>query len=468
MGMIVILHLVFFQVHLDSSFLVHVLTPLGFSSIITAKAAFSVKYAIMILVTKQEVSMYEPLASKLRPKTFDQVIGQEKVLHTLKKMVDNNQVLSMILYGPTGVGKTTIAMILASFFPLNHFTFNASTDSKQSLRDVVESAKLYGNVLLIVDEIHRMNRDIQDYLLPYVEKGTIILIGLTTENPYVAVNKAIRSRLHIFRIEPLHVDQISAYLKTILLPDDLHFQDEIYDYLAQQSNGEIRTAINFIELLLLHVPKGGQLSYEDAKRLVGNPQLSLDKNAGNYYDILSAFHKSIRGSDVNAALHYLARLIVAGDLESILRRLSALVYEDIGLANPQMGVKVAAACDICRHIGFPEAINALGAITIELCLSPKSNSAHLAINQAIHDIEQGKTFPVPTYLINNPTYDNQLQYLYAHDYSNHIVGQAYLPKELHGTVYYQPQTHTKMEKAFADQYVEINNILKQLVPSIKR
>jgi putative ATPase len=403
--------------------------------------------------------MKEPLANRLRPKTFDEVIGQDKVKRLIQTMILEDHVVSMILYGPTGVGKTTIAMLVASHYPFNHFKFNASTDSKGSLKEIVDACKHYGNVLLIVDEIHRMNKDIQDYLLPYVESGALTLLGLTTENPYVAVNPAIRSRVSIFRLESLSVSQVSTYLQGITLEDNKVIEPEVYEYIALSANGEIRTAINMLELLLIQTTKVPTISLSIAKEIVGKPQLALDKNAGNYYDILSAFHKSIRGSDVNAALHYLSRLIVAGDLESILRRISALVYEDVGLANPSMGPKVAAACDICRHIGFPEAINALGAITIELCLSPKSNSAHLAINQAVADVEKGKTYPVPTHLINNPTYDDKLPYLYAHDFPEHIVTQQYMPKELIGTTYYVPQDHTKIEKAFMDQYLWIQSIL---------
>jgi putative ATPase len=195
---------------------------------------------------------------------------------------------------------------------------------------------------------------------------------------------------------------------------------------------------------------------------VGKPSLSVDKNGDDYYDILSAFHKSVRGSDVNAALHYLARLIVAEDLESLLRRISAIVYEDIGLANPMMGPKVAAACDICRHIGFPEAVNALGAIVIEMCISPKSNSAHKAVNSAIDDVRSGKTPKVPSHLINNPTYDNKKAYLYPHDYPDHLLAQQYLPSEMAGTIYYQPQTHSKLEKASAEEYEKIETVLKKL------
>lgn len=410
----------------------------------------------------------EPLANRLRPKTFQDVVGQDRVIKLIQTMIERDRLVSMILYGPTGVGKTTIAMLIADHYPLRHFKFNASTDSKQSLREIVEASKHYGNVLLIIDEIHRMNRDVQDYLLPYVETGAVTMLGLTTENPYVAVNPAVRSRVTIFRIEPLSEAAIAKYLRKVPLPELARIEEEVFDYLAKSANGEIRSAINMLELLLIQTEGEDVVTLERAKGIVGKPQLALDKNAGNYYDILSAFHKSVRGSDVNAALHYLARLIVADDLESLLRRISAIVYEDIGLANPGMGPKVAAACDIARHIGFPEAVNALGAITIEMCLSPKSNSAHLAVNQAIADIEAGKTYPVPTHLINNPTYDDKQPYVYAHEGPDHIVAQQYLPKELKAVRYYEPQTHTKMETALKEQYDRIEAVLKQLTPSKKQ
>lgn len=408
--------------------------------------------------------MYEPLANQLRPKTFDEVVGQKRVVSIIQKMLSEKRLLSMILYGPTGTGKTTLAMLIANEFPLNHFKFNASTDAKAILKEIVEAAKLYGNVLLIVDEIHRMNKDVQDYLLPHVETGKITLLGLTTENPYIAVNPAVRSRVTIFRLERLSENEIIDFIKKIDLnrfEKGISISQDVYEYLATAANGEIRSAINMLELLVVQADKDQVITKDFALSVVGKPALSVDKNGNDYYDILSAFHKSVRGSDVNAALHYLARLIEADDLESLLRRISAIVYEDIGLANPTMGSKVAAACDICRHIGFPEAINALGAITIEMCLSPKSNSAHLAINAALEDVRQGRTYKVPTHLINNPTYDDKIPYKYAHDFEGHIVYQQYLPKELQGKKYYVPQTHTKLETLFKEQYESILKVLEK-------
>ncbi len=406
--------------------------------------------------------MYQPLADFSRPKRFEDVLGNERVISILRKMTETKQLVSVILYGPTGVGKTTLANIIAEYFPLNHFKFNASTDSKAVLKQIVETVKMYDNVILIIDEIHRMNRDIQDYLLPYVEKGNIVMIGLTTENPYIAVNPAVRSRTSIFRIDRPDTKDIEQFLKTL---DLSHFEqafqisDDVYHTISIASNGEVRTAINMLELLLL-TSEDGIIDESALKERLPEAARSTFKTGDNYYDILSAFHKSVRGSDVNAALHYLARLLSAGDLESLVRRIRAIVYEDIGLANPMMGVKVDAACNTAVKVGMPEARNALGAITIEMCLSPKSNSAHIAIEQALADVNSGLTFQVPTHLINNPTYDQKQPYQYAHDYDNHIIAQQYLPTKLKDAIYYVPQRHTKLENIFADEYEKIQTILR--------
>ncbi len=407
--------------------------------------------------------MVQPLADYVRPKSFDEVLGNERVIDILKKLVDENHMISLILYGPTGVGKTTLANIIAEHFPLNHFKFNASTDSKAILKQIIETVKIYDNVLLIVDEIHRMNRDIQDYLLPYVEKGTIIMVGLTTENPYIAVNPAVRSRVSIFKVTRPEAIDIEKFLRNIdldMYKKDLTILDAVYEKLSTMCNGEVRTAINMLELLVLTANKKETIDFDYMERHLPEASKSTFKTGDNYYDILSAFHKSVRGSDVNGALHYLARLLAAGDLESLVRRIRAIVYEDIGLANSMMGVKVDAACNTALKIGLPEARNALGAITIELCISPKSNSAHLAIDKALADVNSGLTYPVPSHLINNPTYDNKTPYKYAHDYEHHIVSQQYLPDKLKETTYYIPQRHTKLENLFADEYDKIQTILK--------
>ncbi|MBI9008601.1 MAG: replication-associated recombination protein A [Tenericutes bacterium] len=409
------------------------------------------------------MKLQSPLADFVRPKKFGDVLGNKRVINILEKLVDNNNMISIILYGPTGVGKTTLATIISEYYPLNHFKFNASTDSKATLRTIVDSAKMYGNVLLIVDEIHRMNRDIQDYLLPYVEKGTIIMLGLTTENPYIAVNPAVRSRVSIFKITRPDELDIESFLKNIDLSvyeKNVTVDDDVYKKISVYCNGEVRTAINLLELLVLTADVGQVIDYAHMEKHISEAAKSTFKTGDDYYDILSAFHKSVRGSDANAAIHYLARLLAAGDLESLTRRLRAIVYEDIGLANPLMGVKVDAACNTALKVGMPEARNALAAITIELCISPKSNSAHIAIEKALADVNDGKTYQVPSHIINNPTYDSKQPYKYAHDYEGHIVKQQYLPDQLKNTVYYSPQKHTKLEKIFADEYEKNEKILK--------
>ena len=308
-----------------------------------------------------------------------------------------------------------------------------------------------------------MNRDIQDYLLPYVEKGQITMVGLTTENPYISVNPAIRSRVSIFKVKRPSSSEIEEFIKKIdlkLLDKEVEIEDEVYHKISISANGEVRTAINMLEILVIVAKAGERIDSAFVEKHLPDAQISAFKTGDDYYDILSAFHKSVRGSDVNAALHYLARLVVAGDLKSLVRRIRAIVYEDIGLANPLMGVKVEAACSLAENVGFPEARNALAAITIEMCISPKSNSAHLAVEKALEDVRAGKTYQVPSHLINNPTYDDKEMYKYAHDYLNHIVQQQYLPKELQGTVYYEPQTHTKLEKIFAEEYKKNESVIK--------
>jgi len=409
------------------------------------------------------MNLRTPLADYVRPKSFDKVLGNKRVINILEKLVENDNLISFILYGPTGVGKTTLANIITSNYPLNHFKFNASSDSKALLKKIVEKGKLYEDVILVVDEIHRMNRDIQDYLLPFVEKGNITMIGLTTENPYIAVNPAVRSRVSIFRIDRPDSEEIKKFLKEIdlnVFAKGVTVNDDVYNKISKYCNGEVRTAINLLELLVITANDNQVIDYTHMEKHISEAAKSTFKTGDDYYDILSAFHKSVRGSDVNAAIHYLARLLAAGDLESLVRRIRAIVYEDIGLANPMMGVKVDAACNTAVKVGMPEARNALAAITVEMCISPKSNSAHIAIEEALADVRNGLTYKVPTHIINNPTYDDKKPYKYAHDYKGHIVEQQYLPDKLKNKKYYKPQRHTRLENTFADEYEKNEKILK--------
>jgi len=407
-----------------------------------------------------------PLAFRLRPKTLDQVVGQSHLVGqngVIRKMVEAKQYFSLVLYGPPGIGKTTIANIVASEFGLNTFTFNASTDSKASLKDIVYQAKNY-NALVIVDEIHRMKKDIQDYLLPHVEDGTLIIIGLTTNNPYHSVNPAIRSRCHVLKLNSISENDLKIFLKSLpnQLPNDLsaNFKDEVIDYLVRASNREIRTAINMMEILNIAY-KDETIDIDKAKKVILKPALDLDKNEDNYYNILSALQKSIRGSDVDAALHYLARLIKMEDLDSILRRLSVIAYEDIGLANASIYSKMDACCNACERLGFPEARIPLANLVVEMALSPKSNTPYIALDRALEDLEDGKMYKIPNHLINVDNFEDKEAYLYPHDYKDHITYQQYLPDELKHIQYFHPTNTSKFERSLKERKTKIDSILKK-------
>ncbi len=408
-----------------------------------------------------------PLAYRIRPKSLDDVVGQAHLVGehgVIRKMVDKNQYFSLILYGKPGIGKTTIASVLGEAFGLNTFTFNASTDSKASLKKIIETAKNYG-ALLIVDEIHRMKKDIQDYLLPHVEDGTVTLVGLTTNNPYHSVNPAVRSRTHVLKLKEIESDDLFSFLKRVIErhENDLNanFEDDVLWYIVQSSNRDIRTAINMLEILDIAY-ENTTVDLEKAKRVLLTPALDLDKDEDNYYNILSALQKSIRGSDVDAALHYLARLIKMEDLDSILRRMTVIAYEDVGLANPSIFSKMDACARACERVGFPEAKIPLADLVVEMALSPKSNSAYLAIDRALADIEAGRMYKVPSHIINIDNYEDKGEgYLYPHDYESHIVKQQYLPSGLEEARYYVPAATGKYERSLKERLDAIDRILKK-------
>ncbi len=405
-----------------------------------------------------------PLAFRIRPQTLEEIIGQEPLVGkngVIRKMVDRGSYFSLILYGGPGIGKTTIAEVVAKAYGLNTFTFNASTDNKAMLKDIIDQAKNYG-ALLIVDEIHRMKKDIQDFLLPHVEKGNVIMIGLTTNNPYHSVNPAIRSRAHVLKLKSISENDLFDFLKNLKnrYPDDLsaNFEEDVYLYLVRASNREIRTAINMLELLEIAYA-GETVTLDMAKKIIQKPALDLDKDADNYYNILSALQKSIRGSDVDASVHYLARLIAMEDLDSILRRLSVIAYEDVGLANPSIYAKMDACARACERVGFPEARIPLAALVVEMALSPKSNSAYLAVDKALADIDQGHMYKIPNHLINIDNFEAKDNYLYPHDYDNHIVKQQYLPEAMHEKTYYEPAETSKYERTLKERLELIRKIL---------
>ena len=405
----------------------------------------------------------KPLAFRVRPNSFDEIIGQDHLVGkngVIRKMIDNNQLCSIILYGPAGCGKTSIAHVISTYYSLQTYEFNASCDNKNKLKDIIDTAKMYDNTILIIDEIHRMKKDIQDYLLPYVEKGQLIIIGLTTVNPYQSINPAIRSRCHIYKLNPIKKDDVIKLLKRVLA-NDRDFQgiclsDDILEYVATSSNGEIRTALNMIEAISL-LGNENEITLDDAAKICGKPSRKLDKGEDNYYDILSALQKSIRGSDVDAALHYLARLVTLEDIDIIARRLMVIAYEDIGLGNPYMGSRVLAACEVAKKLGFPEARIPLAEVVVELALSPKSNTTYLAFDKAMHEYETIDSGEIPPHILNREIGHNGVVYKYPHDYPDHWVNQEYMPRNLVGHRYYEGCETGAYERQLKARYIELQN-----------
>ena len=378
----------------------------------------------------------ELLADSLRPKKLDDVIGQEHLVgkdKVLYNLVKNKKLFSMILFGNPGIGKTSIAYALVNELGIKYRMLNAVINKKSDFDIVIEEAKLYGELVLIVDEIHRMNKDKQDILLPYIENGMIILIGLTTSNPYYKINPAIRSRCQIFELFSLTQDDIIKGLNKAKdkLPK-IKIDDDAISYIAKLSSGDFRSALNLLEISYFSSTKH-EIDVETVKTINSKPIVIGDKDESGHYDLISAFQKSIRGSDVDAALYYLARLLVIGDLDIIYRRMTVIAYEDIGLANPGIGPKVQAAIEACEMLGLPEGRIPLSVVVSEMALSPKSNSAHIALDAAINDIESGSSGDVPHWIkTNSPLYK------YPHDYPKHWVKQQYLPDNIKNKRYYEP------------------------------
>lgn len=379
----------------------------------------------------------ELLANMLRPKKLSEVIGQTHLIgkdKIITNMIQNKKLFSMILYGRPGIGKTSIANAIVGELDIKYRFLNATVNNKNDFDIAIEEAKMYGEMILIIDEIHRMNKDKQDILLPHIESGLIILIGLTTSNPYHKINPAIRSRCQIFELHDLTDQELLEGLKKATkFLKDVKIDDEALSFIVSYANGDLRSAINFLEIAY-YSSNNKVITIDLLKKINSKAVFLHDKNEDGHYDVLSAFQKSIRGSDPDAAIHYLARLIVAGDLDSIYRRLSVIAYEDIGLANPSIGPKLMAAIHAAELVGLPEARIPLAEITIEMSLSPKSNSAYLALDAAIKDIESGNSGRVPDHIKTTSK-----TYLYPHDYPNDYVYQEYLPKKLADKKYYTPK-----------------------------
>ena len=383
--------------------------------------------------------MEELLATKMRPKNLSEVIGQTHLIgkdKIISNLVKNKKIFSMILYGKPGIGKTSIALAIVSELDVKYRLLNAVSNNKKDFDTVINEAKMYNGLILIIDEIHRMNKDKQDLLLPVLESGLITLIGLTTSNPYHSINPAIRSRCQLFELKDLSKEDIILAINNVkssnYLPD-LQIDNDAIEYIANLSKNDLRYAYNLLEVAY-YSTEDYHITTDKLIKISNKPNIFHDKNQDGYYDLLSAFQKSIRGSDVHASVYYLARLIEGGELEAITRRMAVIVYEDIGLANPSMGPKVMAAIDSALMLGLPEARIPLSAAVIEMALSPKSNSAEAAIDTAINLIDNTGSGNVPSHL-KNPSKD----YKYPHDYKNSYVKQQYLPDNIKNTKIYKPR-----------------------------
>lgn len=400
--------------------------------------------------------MNEPLAFKLRPKKINDIIGQQHLVGKNKiiyNMVNNKKLFSLILYGKPGIGKTSLANAIINELNFKYKNLNAVVNSKKDFDIVIEEAKMYNGIVLVLDEIHRLNKDKQDILLPYLESGLITLIGMTTSNPYHSINPAIRSRCQIFELNPLTIEDVKEGIKkatTSQFLPNIKIDNESIDYISKLSGGDLRYAYNLLEVAY-YSTNDFIVNLEVLKKIYNKPSFFHDKNEDGYYDVISAFQKSIRGSDVNAALYYLARLIEAEDLDIIFRRMSVIAYEDIGLANTSMGPKVDACINACNRLGLPEARIPLAVTVIELALSPKSNSAYSALDSALNVVRMGNSGNVPNHIKTNSE-----DYLYPHNYKGSWVKQQYLPDEIKDDKYYFPKNN------------KYENMLKEIMDKIEK
>lgn len=393
--------------------------------------------------------MNELLAVKMRPKKLDEVIGQDHLIgegKVITNLVKNKKLFSMILYGKPGIGKTSIANAIVNELGVKYRMLNAVVNNKKEIETVVNEAKMYNGMVLIMDEIHRMNKDKQDLLLPVLESGIITLIGMTTANPYHSINPAIRSRCQLFELKELSHDDIVKAIemacKGEYLPD-IKIDNEAKEYIANVSKNDLRYAYNLLEVAY-YSTDDFHITVDRLINVSNKPNIFHDKDQDGYYDLLSAFQKSIRGSDVHASLYYLGRLIMGGELDSICRRMAVIVYEDIGLANPALGPRVMAAIDSALMLGLPEARIPLAEVVIEMALSPKSNSAEASIDRALNIIETMDTGNVPSHLKNQSP-----DYKYPHNYKNSYVKQQYLPDKIMNVKIYQPRDN-KNELIYKD------------------
>ena len=404
-----------------------------------------------------------PLASRLRPRTLDEVVGQQHIIgkdKLLYRAIKADKLGSVIFYGPPGTGKTTLAKVIANTTQADFKQINATVAGKKDMEEVVTEAKnnmgMYGRrTILFVDEIHRFNNGQQDYLLPFVEDGTLTLIGATTENPYFEVNGALLSRSRIFELKPLEKDDIKQLIYRAVTDSErgmgtyrVKIEEDAADFLADTANGDARAALNAVELGVLTTERSEDglihIDLAAAQECIQKRAVRYDKDGDNHYDTISAFIKSMRGSDPDAAVYYLARMLYAGeDIKFIARRIMICASEDVGNADPQaLNVAVSAAL-AAERIGLPEAQIILSQAASYVACAPKSNAAYVAIQNAMENVKTTRTMPVPVHL-QDRHYKGAAKlghgegYKYAHDYPKHYVKQQYLPDGMEGTVFYEP------------------------------
>ncbi len=403
--------------------------------------------------------MNKPLSYKMRPQTLENFIGQKHLTSEdgiITKMLSGSNITSMILYGPSGCGKTSLAYIIVARLSVYYEYFNAAVDNKKKLTEIVEIAKQYDGIVMIVDEIHRMKRDIQDVLLPYVENGLITLIGLTTENPYYSINKAIRSRSLLIELYPLTDNEILEGVKNAIAETNnekhslnLTFTTEALEYIVKIGNGDLRRSLGILEAVTITATPNENITKEKIEQLFLSNNYFMDYKGDSYYDTLSAFQKSIRGSDVDAALHYLARLIESGDLESICRRLIVIAYEDIGLGNVEACQRAYTATEAAIKVGFPEARIILANTVCELALSPKSTTTYQALDRAIKELKETKATDIPNFVKYNPLDKRGKELLKT----NKLFELNYLPDNLKKSSYFKyKENGSEYEQKLAKNY----------------
>ena len=406
--------------------------------------------------------MKQPLAFRMRPQHLDDIIGQQHLIgegKVLRKCLEAKRLFSMIFYGPPGTGKTTLAMVLANELGMPYRLFNAVTGNKKDLETIFQEAKFYEGLVVIIDEVHRLNKDKQDLLLPHVENGNITLIGATTSNPLHAINPAIRSRCHLFEIKQAKQEDIEkALLKAIQHPDGLNnevsIEDEALHIIAKHSNGDIRYALNILEIVA--IASDGVITKDLVSQYSQIPNMSMDSDGDGYYDVLSGFQKSIRGSDVDAALYYLGIMIEANDMDSIERRLLVTAYEDIGLGNPAAVARCVQAIDAAKRVGFPEGRIPLAMAVIDLTLSPKSKSAESAIDAVMQTI-RNTSYSVPDYLRFTPV-NMKEEDKYDYGRADLWAKIQYLPDKLKNKKFYMPQMNSSYEKVLAQNLEKLRNV----------